>query len=131
MAQKKPVAKSKSPFWKPATPGEKIEGIFAGVQATTSPDKKKGAAFVLLLKNGTKLVPATYEIRSALGEIVPKMKAGKTRLAFTFLEKVSLGKGRSVKKFECYVDGKRYEASGGFETASKPSKIMDIWNSAK
>ncbi len=120
-----------SPFWKPSVAGDVIEGLYAGMQTTQAPgkDKKKGVAIVLLLKNGTKLVPASHEIHSTLDDRVSSFKVGKTRLRFVYLSTEKTNSGFRVKKFDCYVDGKLIPAKGAFQTATEVKAVKEVWGS--
>ena len=119
-----------SPFWKPETPGEKIEGIYIGQQTTQSPDGKPGMAFNLLLKNGTKLVPITYQLRNMFSGVVGKLRSGKSKLRFIYVERIKLKKGRSMRKFEAYLDGKQLEDVTAFSNVPDASQLSAFWGKA-
>lgn len=116
-----------SPFWKPGKPGEAIEGTYIGQQTTTSPDGKPGMAFNLLLKNGTKLVPISSQLKRMFSDVVSKLRSGKTKLRFEYVDRIKLKKGRTFKKFRAYVDGKELEDKSTFTNTPDEKQLRDFW----
>ena len=128
MSKTKP-SKGKSPFWKPENEGDKMEGTYIGFQTTTSPDGKPGMAFNLLLKAGTILVPVSSGLKRMFADQITKLRSGKTKLKFVFVERVKIKKGRSFKKFRAWLDGKELEDKGGYNNTPSPAQVKDFWKS--
>ena len=94
--------KTTSPFWKPITEGESVEGKFVRWEKTQ---------FGVALRLDTALVPMGYQLRD-LFSAVYRMLTPKSKITIQYLGLAKGKRGRRTKLFEAYVDGKKLQRQG-------------------